>query len=123
LSSEHRVDENGSLAGQLIHHHLPVAPRTSQASLAESAKMMRNQILRALADPGQVADAQLTAISQDDGESETRGIRERAGTRGGVLRLGQRETAAAQLLGTREIEAEKLAAIVAHALILTRVDM
>jgi len=85
--------------------------------------MMRNEILRALADPGEVADAELAPVAQGDSDGKTGGIGERPCAAGGHLGRGGQDATAAQRLSTREVEAEKLATVVAHAVILTGVDM
>ena len=83
--------------------------------------MMRDEILRALADPRQITHAQLSAVTKSDREHQPCRIRQRRRPAGRTLGGGDRESPLPQLLGARQVKTEKIAAIISHALILTLV--
>ena len=84
--------------------------------------MVRDEVLRALGDPGEVAYAQLLGLCEGRRKCQTSGVGERrcaSGERSGDVRI---DSGAPQLLGGIEVEAEELA-LVGHIFILTAVDM
>src|SRR4051794_20422347 len=85
--------------------------------------MMGDEVLGSLDDPGEVADAQLAAVSERGGDRQPGRITEGLGS--GRRRLGNlgRKPAAAQGLGAWEVEAQKVATLIAHNDILTSVGM
>jgi hypothetical protein len=85
--------------------------------------MVRDEVLRACGDPGEVAHAQLAPLAQDGGQRKTGRIRERPRPPRRPLsdRVGQ--SSSSQRLRLREVEAQKLAGIVAHEVILIGVDV
>lgn len=84
---------------------------------------MGDKVLRALDNPAQVTHAQLPSIPQSDGQGQARGIAERLGVGGKVIRDSPVEASLAQLLRAGQVQAEKVAAIVRHPFILTSVEM
>ena len=83
--------------------------------------MMRNQILRALADPGKITHTQLAAVTKRDREHQPCRIRQRPRPAGHALGGIDRESPLPQLLGPWQVKTKKIAAINSHALILTLV--
>jgi hypothetical protein len=81
--------------------------------------MMRDERLRALNDPRQIADAQLICLSQSRGKREPSRIGKRPQP---ITNKHERRTGTvrnAKTLGDIEVEAEKIATFVAHKNILT----
>ena len=83
---------------------------------------MRDEILRALRDPGEVADAELFSLTERRSEHEPGRVGERSGLACGALCLGKREPLQPEPLGDLEVEAEQLAAIGCHMDILTIIE-
>src|SRR5438067_5020020 len=82
---------------------------------------MRDEVLSALRDPAQIADTQLIAVAERRCEDETRGIAKRLGAGRELIGLPPIESSLTQLLGTRQIEAQQLAAVIRHRFNLTLV--
>src|SRR5438046_1593340 len=84
--------------------------------------MVRNEIRRAFADPRKVANAELPRFAHRGGEHQPCWVGERA--RAGSRALGrfEFESTSAQRLCQRQVQAEEVAAVVGHVLILTTVD-
>src|SRR5262249_56929240 len=59
---EHGVEQVGADIGQRVEDDLPLATRGRQSLLLQRAQMMRDKVLWARADPGEIAHAELTAI-------------------------------------------------------------
>jgi len=81
--------------------------------------MMRDERLRALNDPREIADAQLISLSQRRRKREPSRIRKRPQP---LTNKHERRTGSvrnAKTLGDIEVEAEKIAMFVAHTNILT----
>ena len=76
--------------------------------------MVRDEILRAFRDPGEVADAELLGLAEGSGEHESRWVGERAGLAGGALSIARRKPMQTQLLGYPEVETKQFAAISGH---------
>jgi hypothetical protein len=85
--------------------------------------MMRDEILGAFENPGEVADAELPAVSQRGGERQASRIGEGFGLSGQVRSTVRVETPFAESLRPREIQAEEVAAVVGHEVILIIVEM
>src|SRR5438034_2833252 len=84
--------------------------------------MVRDEVLRAPADPGQVTHAQLATVAQRDGETEASWVGERSSAGGGSLRGTRRQAPPTQSLRLRKVEAEDITAFFGHANNLTVVD-
>ena len=85
--------------------------------------MMRHEILRALADPREIAHAELVRVEERGGQRQPGRIRDGSSS---LCRLPCDrwiETFAPQRLGDRQVEAEKLAMVVGHEDILMDVDV
>jgi hypothetical protein len=85
--------------------------------------MVRDEVLRALGDPREIADAQLAAIPEGGRQGEPRRVCERARSARQMRGLFHPKPVSAKLLRARKVEAEEIAPFVAHAVILTVVDM
>src|SRR6266536_5760195 len=83
---------------------------------------MRDQVLVASADPGEVTDAELAALAERCGEAEARRGGQRASACRGSPRGGRGQPPLAELLSLRNVEAENIPMIVRHINILTVVD-
>jgi hypothetical protein len=83
---------------------------------------MADQVLRPACDPCQVAYAQLASLAQRHRDREPGGVGQRSGSASGKRDRAGVE-AAADLLGSGEVQAEQVAAIVRHSLILMAVAM
>ena len=70
---EHRGEECDARLGQRVHDHLPVTARAHEPGGAQLAHMMRDQLVRALAHPREVADAQLAPVPQCGGDRQAGG--------------------------------------------------
>ena len=84
---------------------------------------MGDEVLGALGDPGDVADAQLVRPGERRGNRQPRRIRESTDPERRALGRPRRELSLTQGLRGREVEAENIAPIVSHGVILTAVDM
>jgi hypothetical protein len=82
-----------------------------------------DEVLGALRDPGEVADAELLDLAQGAGEHEPGRLAESRSASGNTLCLARIEPASAESLGHVEVETEKIAAVVGHENILTLVEM
>ena len=81
---------------------------------AQHPYVVGNKGLRALGDPGQVADAQLVRREQRGGEHQPRGIRQRMRSPCGQLGCGQIEPLNPQSLRSPQIDAKKIATVSCH---------
>ena len=90
--------------------------------LAEHAEVVRDEILRALHDPGEIADAEFAALKQRRRERQPCAIGECLGPLRCQLGVLDGQTRSAQLLRSREVDAEEVADV-RHADILTDVDL
>ena len=99
--SRTRGKQRRALLGQRVHDHLPVAARAHQPGRAQRADVMRDEVLRALARPTQVAHAQLAAVAQSHRDRQPRRIAERLCRRRRGLSLPSRYTRRAQRLRRR----------------------
>jgi hypothetical protein len=78
-----------------------------------------DELLRALGDLCEIADAELLGFGERRGEREPRRIGEPPRPRRGALRGARREPAGADRLGDVEIEAGQVAAVLASGVIAT----
>ena len=86
--------------------------------------MVRDEILRALGDPREIANAQLVGVRQGDGDGQSSRIRDGLSSSSGLACDCRLEALAAESFGYGQVEAEKLAAIVVgHNDILMGVDV
>src|SRR6266852_997641 len=64
---EHASEESLALGCKRVHDHLPLPARTDEPRRAKRAKVVRDEVGRALANPGEVADAELVGLAQGGG--------------------------------------------------------
>ena len=62
LKAKHARHQSLTCGCQLVHHHLAVSTRADESLGPKRAKMMRHEILGTLADPGEIAAAQLARL-------------------------------------------------------------
>ena len=103
-------------AGQAVQDHLAVAAACGEPERAQRARVVGDEVLRALGDPGEVADtrssstpASAAATVRRVGSASARAWSARRAARFWVQPLE------AQALGLLEVEAEEVAAVVGHA--------
>ncbi len=85
--------------------------------------MVRNEVRRTLADPGQIANAELTRLPKRGGEHQPRRIGKCTSPTGGPLRSLEIKPARSQGLCQRQVETKQIAAIDRHGIILMVVEM
>ena len=85
--------------------------------------MMRDEVLRATEDPCEVAPAQLVPAREGRGDAQASGVGQGLGPSSGPLELISHRQRRTHFLGSREVEAEEVAAFAGHRFILTAVDM
>ncbi len=85
--------------------------------------MVRDEVLRPLGDPGQIADAQLIRPGQRRRERQSRRIGKSMRPARGRLRYVSVETVRAETLRHVKVEAEKIAAVAGHLNILTGIGL
>lgn len=90
---------------------------------SEHPQVMRDQVLGALGDPGQIAHAKLLTLAQRRRQRQTRRVRDRPCPLGGNPSSLPIKPPAANLLSPRKVYTQKVAVIVSHKLILTYIDM
>ena len=61
---EHGARRAPALVGERVHHHLSLPARAHDAVRAHGAYVMRDEVLGALDDPGEIADTQLVGFGQ-----------------------------------------------------------
>ena len=81
--------------------------------------MVGDEVLGALDDPGEVADAELLSLEQRRGNCQPCRIGKRMCLAGGGLRFMHLESPDSQPLRGRQVKAEKIAAVIGHEIILT----
>src|SRR5581483_7868486 len=89
---------------------------------AQRAQMMRDEVFRTFADPGEIADAKLAAVAQRERDRQSRRIAERPEAGGKHACLLLRGAGGADRLRLREVETEQVAAIIDHTIKLTHVE-
>ena len=109
--------------GERVHHHLSVAAGANQILRAQGAEVMGDEVRRALADPGEIADAELSRFPEGGGEHQPGGIGKRSDATGGNFRRLRVEPAASELFRERKVDAQQVAAIVSDPIILTMVEV
>jgi hypothetical protein len=82
--------------------------------VSERPHMMGNEVLGALHDPGQVADAEFINVAQCCSNRQPSGIGERPRSTGSGLGCTLVEAAETDAFRGWQIEAEKVAAVIAH---------
>ena len=85
--------------------------------------MVGDEVLGALADPGEVTHAQLAAAAKRGRDLKPGRITQRGGRAGGSFRQLPRGSGEPQLLGARQVEAQQFAAVISHLVIIAIVDM
>ena len=115
-----RREQRPAGIGEAVEDDPAVAPRRGESGRAERAEVMADEVLGAASDPGEVTDAQLTALPQCQREGQPRRIPEGLGARRGGLNSVRIEVPADRL-GAWQVEAEQVAAVVGQAVILTSV--
>lgn len=83
---------------------------------------MGDEIFSALADPAQITDTQLP-VTQRRGDGQPCGISQRLRTGRSGRRVHGRQALCTQRLGARQVQAQQVAAIIRHHLILTRIGL
>src|SRR5436190_11139456 len=106
--------QRAPLLSECVDDHLPLAARTNEPAASQRARVMRDEVLGALDDPGEAAHAELARVEQRCGKRQTRRIRESLRPRGRDLRGAGGETPLPEPLGRRKVEAEEVAAVVGH---------
>lgn len=86
---------------------------------SQGAHMVGDKVLSALDDPSEVTDAELIHLEQRRGKRQPCRIGKRMGPARGGLRFMHPESPSSQPLRGRQVEAEKIAAIIGHIIILT----
>ena len=86
---------------------------------SQGSHMVGDEVLGALDDPGEVTDAELLCLEQRRGNCQPRRIGKRVCLARGGLRFMHLESPNSQPLRGRQVEAEKIAAIIGHDIILT----
>lgn len=109
-----RVKEPVAAECERVENHFRLASGSDEAGGAEQPGMVRDELVRAFAYPGEVADAQLTAVAQRECDREPRWVAQRFGRLGGALELGQWAAGVPECLRTREVQAQQFAVILAH---------
>ena len=62
--------------GQFVHDHLAVATRAHEPGSAQLPNVVGHELVRALAHPGEIADAQFAPLTQSDRDREARRVSE-----------------------------------------------
>ena len=88
----------------------------------ERAHVVRDEVLRPLDDPGQVADAQLIRLGKRRRERQPRRISKCTHSIRQLLRSCFIEPRRSELLSAGQIETEKIAAVARHDYILTPIE-
>lgn len=83
--------------------------------------MMRNEILRTLANPSKITDTELATLPERDREHQPRRVGKRPRPRRRHLRRAGAKPLLPQPLGAWKIKTEKIAPILSHEFILTAV--
>ena len=81
--------------------------------------MVGDQGLAALDDPRQIADAQLVTLAQRQRERQSGRVRQRPGAGCKTLSIRGGEAVPAQRFRALKVQAEKIAVLVSHGIILT----
>ena len=101
-------------AGDGVHDHLAVAAAGDEPAVRSARRWWETRFSGALADPRDVADAQLVGLRERRGDRQARRVAERLGA------LGERraplvgQARRAQRLGLGQVEAQQVAAVVGH---------
>ena len=85
--------------------------------------MMRNKVLRSLNDPRDVADAQLLPVTESERDRQPRRIGERAESLRERRGLHVGDSVSSKFLGAPQVEAQEVAMVRSHDVILTGVDV
>ena len=85
-----RLEERSPRVGQRVHHHLPVPARCHQPGGAKRPRVVGDQLVRALGDPGEIADAEFLTIADGRRHSEACRVTEGLGPLGRGLQLVRR---------------------------------
>ena len=86
---------------------------------SQGAHMVGDKVLSALDDPSEVTDGELIHLEQRRGKCQPCRIGKRMSPTRGGLRLMHPESPNSQPLRGRQVEAEKIAAVIGHDVILT----
>ena len=116
------LEESLPPLGQRVERHLALTPIIDEATRAQHAQMMRDQVLRPLDDPREIADTKLAAAAKRQGEGQPSRVRKSAErfreTLGDLLPEARR----AQRFRTGQVETKKIALVVRHFFILMVID-
>jgi hypothetical protein len=80
---------------------------------------MRDEVLGALGDPGQLAPAELPTLAQSDRQRESCRVRERPRPLGGFVSSPRTEPTTAYLLRPRQVHTQQITPLILHNFILT----
>src|SRR5438876_6917789 len=84
--------------------------------------MVRDEVLRALEHPGEIADAELATVTKRECERQPSRVRESSEWLREPLRRSLVDTCSTQRLGSRQIETKQFIVVLPHSDILTNVD-
>ena len=73
---ENGGQKRGPRLGQFVHDHLAVATRAHESGSAQLPNVVGHELVRALAHPGEIADAQFAPLTQSDRDREARRVTE-----------------------------------------------
>ena len=115
-----RVEQPAAGVGECVEDDLVLAPRVRQASGAQRAQVVTDEVLRARGDPRQVTHAELAAIVQGERDQQSGWVGERL-CASGCPCCDVEIQVLADRLGAREVKTQQVTAVVAQSLRLTHV--
>jgi len=101
------------MIGERVERHLAVAPTVGETGGAKRAKVVRDEVLGALHDPSEIADAELVCITQSQRNRQPRWISESMEAGRGHLGRIVGETHLPQPFCERQVQTEEIALIAA----------
>ena len=102
------------MLGERVERHLSVAAVVGQSGRAQRSQVVGDEVLGALADPGEVADAELTTFAQCERDRQPGWVAERAEALRELTRLPLGRSRGPDRLRLRQVEAEQLTTIIRH---------
>jgi len=72
-----KLEKCSALIGQRVQRHLPVTPVVHEPGRAQRLQVMRDQVLSALDDPGEITDAKLWRTAERERDVQPCRIAER----------------------------------------------
>lgn len=116
---EYGADECAALCSERVHHHLSLSARADKAVRAQRAHVVGDEVLGALDDPAEIADAELLCLGQSAGEGQPCRVGEGSRAAGSELGSSGVETLTPDSLGDLKVETQQIAMVVSHLDILT----